>query len=231
MENICLDFILTKPFSATLPITFVIYQIKPILSVFPFFFPLCGGRRRPPCVAPEQLQVCGSSPAGRRAAAGPGATFKGRVIPGWSLPSPRSPAAAGSPPPPRSLSAPEGGERSGRQVFPLVLFECVGPPHHSLQFHPLAFQHTDTAAGWVSPDQLLSEPSPPPSAAIAADRRVYFFGRTVFFLPASVQVGFPSARLPMRHKNRQRHQRVCGPPAATDTLQHWPFLLFLLPPH
>lgn len=29
----------------------------------------------------------------------------------------------------------------------------------------------------------MSETSPPPSAAIAADRRVYFFGRTVFFSP------------------------------------------------
>lgn len=107
--------------------------------------------------------MCGSSPAGRRAAAGPGATFKGRVIPGWSLPSPRSPAAAHLPLPARSLSAPEGGERSGRQVFPLVLFECVGPPHHSSNStHSPSSTQTPQPAGFRRINSCQSLPLLPP---------------------------------------------------------------------
>lgn len=159
--------------------------------------------------------------------------LKGRVIPAWSLPL-AALSSSGSPPPPRSLSAGggEGGrDRSGRQVFPLVLFECVGPPHHSPQFHPLAFQRTGAAPGCALPDQLRSQPSSPP--LLPRETEDFISSGGLFFCFSLLW--FRSVLLPPGCRCATRTDidtSVCGPQTApnTETQQHLPifssFLFF-----
>lgn len=159
----------------------------------------------------------------------PGATFKGRVIPGWSLPSPRSPAAAHLPLPARCLRRRGESVRDVRSFRWSYLNVSDLPIAPSNSTHSPSSTQTPQPAGFRRINSCQSLPLLPP--LLSRQTEEFISSEGLFFSPR-----FGSGRFSFRQAADAPQEPTSTPACvrSTSSHRHTPtlaiFAFFVAPP-